>query len=171
MDGSILDSLWSLVTPREARAEIVATPPAQQALQQITATNKAHQGQYLYDTYQRILDRAQAHPAKVNVAPREGLMQSSMKAAGFYYPKPPQIRYDPQVEPEDLEQTLPHEMLHFLSEQTTKVPGEVEHALMRKLLGSDTTFLPQAAYQPGAFSPVEHSIINEWFGGPRDWPR
>ena len=26
-------------------------------------------------------------------------------------------------------------------------------------------------YQPGALSPVDQSIINEWLGGQRDWPR
>jgi hypothetical protein len=170
--GSILGALWNWVTPRAAEAEVMGTPTSQRMLGDLAAENQAHQGQYLYDMYQRILDRAKGHPATVGVMPWHGLISREGVSAAFQ-PQGSEIRYDPRHSTAELANVVPHELLHFLNAQTSNQPVETQHALMQKLLGTQVYQPPEAlqGYQPGAFSPVEHSIINEWMGGPRDWPR
>lgn len=172
---ALLQRLAGLVQwlgPREAEAGVHGTRAVHQLLAQQGQQNVQQQGQYLPDMYQRILQRAQAHPEALNIQERPGLMGRTGNVAG-YDEEQQQILYDPSFDATALRNTLPHEALHFLNAQTVRLPAAGQHALIEKLLGTNL-YRPPAeleGYQPGAFSPVEHSIINEWLGGQRDWPR
>jgi len=181
MAGSILDALWGLVMPQEAEAKIVpAGAEERKMLGGVKATNARQRGQYLPDMQQRIVKAAEASPATVTLLASPGLMQSSpadplaIPATAAYDPQRSEVLYDPGLPGRDQPNTLAHELIHFLNAQQAHPQGvAVQHALIKKLLGTNTyaPTLDLQGYQPGAFSPVEHSILNEWLGGPRDWPR
>jgi hypothetical protein len=167
--GSILGSLWDWVSPKAAEAEVMSTPSGQATLAQMQGQPR---GDYLLDMYRRIYQRAQGLPQTVSVLPDPQLKQRE-RTVGDFDPAGSVIRYQPGEAPASTWNTLGHELLHFLNAQTSKQPVETQHALMDKLLAASRDVHPAvfAHYQPPAFSPVEHSIINEWMGGPRDWPR
>jgi hypothetical protein len=166
--GSILDSLWSWVTPRAAEAKVVGEGPAeQQLLRDVEARNAQKKGQYLYDLYARILARAQADPQTVTLVQRPGYTART-GAMAAYYPERQEIMYDP-AQGHGLTHMVPHELLHFLNAQTAKQPEDVQHAVMKKVLGMDVFdpgFVPQG-YQPPPLSPEEQGLMHQWLGGPR----
>lgn len=170
-DTGILEAitayLRALVTPRSAEAKVLPGDAATaEQLQALEALNQAHQGQYIYDMYARILRQAQARPESVTLSAQPGLFDAR-KAVGIYRPDDKQIVYEPRAE---LENAIPHELLHFLSDKTT--PGMTEaaqHALIKKVLGADV-YTPPAllrAYQPPPLSPEEQGILDQWLGGRR----
>lgn len=163
--------LWSwvagLVSPRDASAEIVGGPQEMADLAAIEAANEARAGQYLPDMQQRILARARAHPQTVTLrgypaADREG------SGPGDYERWSREVGYNQELPLADLAHVLPHELLHFLSQYSTRPLGTAgEHAVMGKVLGSPPYPGAQAleGYQPPALTPEEETILRVWLGG------
>lgn len=170
--GSMLDAFLQWLGPRTAEATIVGGPAEQQLVQDLSTQNAQQQGQYLHDMYQRILTQAHGHPQSVRLQAAPGF-SAATGATAEYLPRSQAVLYDPKLPRAGLANTIPHELLHFLNAQTSNQEVATQHALMKKLIGTDVYKPPEVlqGYQPGALSPVEHSIVNEWLGGPRDWPR
>jgi len=168
MAWDIKDWLSSLLGPREAEAEVLTTPSGQQMMQGLQAQPS---GDYLLDMYKRILDRAQAVPQTVSVLPDPQLMARE-QAVGSFDPEANVIRYQTGKAPASTWNTLGHELLHFLNQQTAQVPVETQHALMDRMLGAAREVHPAVYqnYQPEPLTPVEHYVLRQWLTGERDYP-
>jgi hypothetical protein len=164
-EGGWTDMLWHWVGPKAAEAKVVGEGPAeQQLLRDIEGRNAQHQGQYVYDLYAKILQQAQADPQTVTLVQRPGYVDRT-GAIASYYPKRQEIFYDP-AQGEALKHVVPHELLHFLNNRTAQQPEDVQHALMKKVLGMDVFdpgFVP-GTYQPPPLTPAEQRLLQQWMG-------
>jgi len=168
MAWDVKDWLSSLLGPREAEAEVMTTPSGQQMLQGLQAQPS---GDYLLDMYKRILDRAQAVPQTVSVLP-DPQLAAREQAVGSFDPEANVIRYQTGKAPASTWNTLGHELLHFLNQQTAGLSEGAQHAIMDKMLGAAREVHPSVYqnYQPEALTPVEHYVLRQWLTGERDYP-
>jgi hypothetical protein len=175
---SILDSLWSLITPKEAEAKIVGGDAEMTMLGEVMRSNAAGKGQYLPDQYRRVIAAAQAHPATVTLEAAPGMMAGQSPRTGGVpitagYLQDKRILYDPGLPKADLPNTIAHELTHFLNYNSPRPQGPAaQHALIKQMLGRDV-YDPDTSlegYQPGAVSPIDQAVWRRWLGGaPEAW--
>jgi hypothetical protein len=133
-----LEMLLSLLSPREASAEVVGDPYAINTLKDI---KKDPSQEYLPRQYRRIVNQAQEVPERVTVLPAQEMMQR-MGAAAAYDPADQHVFYNPEVltPAENAKNSLVHELVHHLAiyGRDPRPSNEEQHRLLETFLGAST---------------------------------
>ncbi len=135
---SVADYLLSLLSPRSAEAKIITDPETTNILSNITKKAEVDRNDYLYGMYKAIIDAAERRPEVVDVI-RTPNLERDTGNVGFFTENPYRIKYDASKLGSDPDNTLAHELTHFLS-SATKLDATIpeQHELIKGLLGTDT---------------------------------
>ena len=162
--GNVVDTLLSLLSPRNAEAKIVGD---KESMQLIRDMYQKHQDNYLMSMYDKIVQAANNRPEEVAISQAPGLA-NIYGAAGDYANK--QIHVDPSYQSEDKYGTIAHELVHFLNSVSDKpLSTDEQHSFIKTLLGSSTyvPFKDVQGYTPSPLTSEQSTTLESIIGTQR----
>jgi len=135
--SSVLQSLLSQLSPKDAEAKIVGSKEAMELVAKMYSDSK-NKDDFLAQQYQNIVNIAHRRPEEVSIQSAPGL-SDVYEAAGEFDPQQDRILYDSNLSQENTYNSIAHELLHFLSKvNKTEMSPQQEHDIIKHILGTST---------------------------------